>query len=240
MNIQKKHISREIGIPLNCPLKCYQPAPGDIPPNAPEIFVGMDSGIGNTAFASLETVRDSRNAIVDFKFLGAHYFRNELDQFAYKIDRQIYLANQYFDLYSRQNVKSLTYELLPLTSIRDSSTLSNVIDAQATTDIINMVAYQLGHMYNPVPATAIKFCLTGNGRASKFDMCMASFAWTRDEDLLYNDHMTDAFAMCFYAFVQELKKSCMAHQIQIPEKFSYMGWNYGRDFPSNLYRAPNQ
>ena len=84
-----------------------------------------------------------------------------------------------------------------------------------------------------MPAKSIKYCLTGKGDASKYDMCMAAYARTKDEGLLYNDHKADTFAMYLYSFVQELKKSCIYYQIPIPQKFSNMDWNY-KDMQSNL------
>lgn len=220
----KKHIPRDIGIPLEFPLKCYQPADNDIPPYSPEILVGMDSGISNTAFSYIELIRDEiTNAVIDFKYGGTYYFKDELDKFSCKLDKQLYLAEQYYNLFSHQRVSSLTFEVLSLNSVKDEETLKGIIDAQATTTIISTLAYQLGHHFIPVPATAIKFCIAGNGTAVKYDMCMNAYAWTKDEELLYNDHMADAFSCCFYTFVQKLKESCIQHNIPIPKKFSYVG-----------------
>ena len=58
-------------------------------------------------------------------------------------------------------------------------------------------AYILNHPYRPVPATSIKKCLTGNGKAEKEEICNAAFTLTQDGRLLTNDHMADAFADCF-------------------------------------------
>lgn len=221
--IYKKHIPREKGIPDQFPLKCYQPAPDDIPPCSPEILVGMDSGISNTAFSYIELIRDrTTNALIDFKYGGTYYFKKVLDGFSCKLDKQIYLAEQYYNLFSHQRVSSLTFEVLSLNCPKNEETLKGILDAQTTTTIISTVAYQLNHHFNPVPATAIKHCLTGKGNASKYDMCMESYAWTRDEELLYNDHMADAFACCFCTFIKELKESCAFHSIPIPQRFSYL------------------
>lgn len=223
------HIPRETGIPIEFPIKCYKPAPDDIPPY-PEVLAGMDSGVSNTAFACIELIRDEKtNAIIDFRYAGAYYFKERLDKFTCQMDKQIYLAKQYYDLFSHKRVRSLTYEVLPLTSIKDEEILKGVIQAQATTNMINTVAYQLNHPFKPVPVTAIKYCITKNGKASKYDMCMEAYACTKDEELLYNDHMADAFACCFYAFIQELKKSCAYHGIPVPEKFAHMDWNFKKD-----------
>ncbi len=231
----KKHIPREKGIPMEFPLKCYQPAPDDIPPYSPEILIGMDSGISNTAFSYIELVRDEMtNAVIDFKYGNTYYFKKELDDFSYKIDKKIYLANRYYDLFSHRNVANLTFEVLSLTSAKNEDTLKGVIDAQATTDMINTLAYQLNHPFTPVPATAIKYCMVGTGKATKYDMCMNAYAWTGDEELLYNDHMADAFSCCLYTFIQKLKESCIQNNTPIPKKFSYMGWNY-KDMPSYLH-----
>ena len=220
------HIPRETGIPIEFPLKCYKPAPDDIP-QGPEILIGMDSGVSNTAFACIEIIRDEKtNAIIDYQYIGAYYFREELDKFTCQMDKQIYLAKQYFDLFSRKKVRSLTYEVLPLTSTKNDETLKGVIHAQATTNLINIIAYQLKHPFHPIPAPSIKYCITRNGKASKYDMCMEAYACTKDEELLYNDHMADAFACCFYTFIQELKKDCSYHRIPIPEKYARMSWNF--------------
>lgn len=225
--IVKKHITREKGIPKEFPLKCYQPAPDDISPYSPEILIGMDSGITNTAFSYIELIRDiETTSLIDFKYGGTYYFKEELEDFSFKLDKQIYLASKYFDLFSHKKVGSLTYEVLSLNSAKDEVTLKGIMDAQAMTNMINVLSYQLNHHFNPVPATAIKYCMTGNGNASKYDMCMGAFAWTGDEELLHNDHMADAFACCFYTFIKELKESCIIHNSLIPQKFSYIDWNY--------------
>lgn len=220
---------------MEFPLKCYQPAPNDIPPYSPEILIGMDSGISNTAFSYIELIRDkTTNALIDFKYGGTYYFKKELDDFSCKLDKQIYLAEKYYDLFSHQKVSSLTYEVLSLNSAKSEETLKGIIDAQATTTLISTIAYQLNHHFDPVPATAIKHCLTGKGTASKYDMCIEAYAWTKDERLLYNDHMADAFSCCLYAFVQKLKESCIFYDTPIPKKFSYMDWNY-KNMPSYLH-----
>lgn len=229
--IIKKHIPRETGIPMEFPLKCYSPASNDISPYSPEILIGMDSGITNTAFSYIELIRNTEtNALIDFKYGGTYYFKDELDSFSYKIDKQIYLANRYYNLFSHQNVSSLTFEVLSLNSAKNEETLKGILDAQTTTTIISTIAYQLNHHFTPVPATAVKYCITGSGTAMKYDMCINAFAWTKDEELLNNDHMADAFSCCFYTFIQKLKKSCIQHNIPIPKKFSYMDWNY-KDIP---------
>lgn len=233
--IVKKHIPRETGIPMEFPLKCYQPAPDDISPYSPEILVGMDSGISNTAFSYIELIRDkSTNAVVDFKYGNTYYFKKELDGFSYKIDKQIYLAEKYFQLFSHKKVNNLTFEVLSLTSAKNEDTLKGIIDAQATTNMINTLAYQLNHPFTPIPATTIKYSMTGTGKALKYDMCINAYAWTNDEELLYNDHMADAFSCCFYTFIQKLKESCIQHNTPIPRKFSYISWNY-KDIPSYLH-----
>ena len=74
--IAKKHIQRENGLPTEFPLKCYKLAPNDILPYSPEILVGMDSGITNTAFSYIELIRDTEtNAMIDFKYGGTYYFK---------------------------------------------------------------------------------------------------------------------------------------------------------------------
>lgn len=222
--IPKKHIQRKTGIPPEFPLKCYQPADNDIPPYSPEVLVGMDSGISNTAFSYIELIRDeATNALIDFTYGGTYYFKRELDDFSCKLDRQIYLAEKYYNLFSHKNVSNLTFEVLSLNSAKNEETLKGIIDAQRTTTIISTLAYQLNHHFTPVPATAIKYCITGSGTAMKYDMCMNAYAWTKDEDLLYNDHMSDAFSCCFYTFVQKLKESCIQYNMPIPKKFSYVG-----------------
>ena len=105
--IPKKHIQRKTGIPLEFPLKCYQPADNDIPPYSPEVLVGMDSGISNTAFSYIELIRDeATNALIDFTYGGTYYFKRELDDFSCKLDRQIYLAEKYYNLFSQECIQS--------------------------------------------------------------------------------------------------------------------------------------
>ncbi len=223
----KKHLPRQMGIPDEFPLRCYSPTVGDIPYGSPEILVGMDSGVSNTAFCTLEIIRDTcTGAVTDFKFLDAYYFKSELDQYAYQMDKQLYLAEQYFQLFNKKNVRELTFEVLPLPSTKGQETLNGVLDAQMTTDLIKTVAYILKHHFNPVPAPAIKLCLNGSGNSSKNDMCIAGFSWTKDERLLYNDHMADAFACCFYTFMKMMVRDCITYNLPIPEKFSHMTWNF--------------
>lgn len=218
---QNFYIPRETGLPAEFPPKCYRASTDDIPPCSPEIVIGMDSGITNTAFSYIELVRDNvTNALVDFRYGDTYYFKKELDNYPYKLDRQIYLANQYFNLFSHKRVSSLTFEVLPLNAAKNEEILKGIIDAQATTTLISTLAYQLNHHFNPVPATAIKRFMTGRGNAPKYDMCIEAYAWTKDEELLYNDHKADAFACALYSFVQKLKESCISHNVPIPQKFS--------------------
>ena len=209
---------------MEFPLKCYQPAPDDIPPYSPEILIGMDSGITNTAFSYIELIRDAEtNVLTDFKYGNTYYFKKELDDYCCKLDKQIYLAEKYYDLFSHKKVSGLTFEVLSLNSAKNEEILKGILDAQTTTTMISTVAYQLNHRFNPVPATAIKHCLTKKGNATKYDMCIEAYAWTRDEELLYNDHMADAFACCFYTFIQKLKEDCCSYHLPIPSRFSYIG-----------------
>ena len=70
----KHHIKREQGIPAEFPFKARFPAPNDIPEDAPEVFVGMDSGVGNTAFSYIELVKNpDTNAVIDFKVTNPHF-----------------------------------------------------------------------------------------------------------------------------------------------------------------------
>ena len=223
----KKHIYREKGIPDTFPLQCYFPSPDDISDDEPSIIIGMDSGVGNTAFAYIELIRDvNTKAIVDFRFADAYYFKEQLDLLSLQKDKQIFLCEQYFKLFAHKRVENLTFELLPLTSIKDESTLKGVIDAQSTTNMITLIAYQLYHSYKPVPATSIKLCLTGKGTASKDEMCEAAYSWTHDERLLSNNHMADAFGCAFYSFIQMVKEDCVYYNTPIPEKFAHMDWNF--------------
>ena len=225
--IPKKHIPRINGIPAEFPFKCYSPAQTDIPPDKPQIMVGLDSGVGNTAFAYIEIIRDANTkAIIDFTFGDSYYFLEDLDKLAYQKDKQIFLCQQYYELFAHRKVLSMTFERLPLNSIKEADILKNVIDAQETTTLLTTVAYALNHYYNPVPVTSIKYCLTGNGRASKQEMCQSAYALTNDKQLLDNDHLADAFACCFYSFIQELKKDCSYNKIPIPQKFTHMDWNF--------------
>lgn len=222
----KKKIERESGLPSIFPFKCYYPAKA-IPADEPDILVGMDSGVSNTAFAYVELIRDTETgAVIDFKFGDAYYFLDELNTFVFQMDKQLYLAEQYFNLFGQKRVLSLTYELLSLHSTKDATTLKCLIDTQGTTDIIRTLAYILNHYYIPVPAKSIKYCFTGNGEADKTAMSQTAYKMTGDERLLVNNHMADAFAMCFYAFIQKVKEDCTYRSTPIPEKYAYMDWNF--------------
>ena len=223
----KKHIHREQGIPKEFPFKARFPAPNDIPKDAPEVFVGMDSGIGNTAFSYIELIKDTKTkAVVDFQYTKSYYYAPELAMLLYQIDKQFFLMEQYYNLFAHKCVTSFTYELLPITNIKDYETLKGVIDAQSTTNLLNALAYSLNHAYKPTPVTSIKFCLTGNGRATKEEMCNAAYAITGDQELLKNNHMADAFAACFYSFIKRLKEDCAYYSTPIPTKWEKFDWNF--------------
>lgn len=224
----KHHIKREQGIPDEFPFKVRFPAPDDIPEDAPEVYVGMDSGVGNTAFSYIELIKNpDTNAVIDFNYTKSYYYAPELAMLIFQIDKQFFLMEQYYDLFAHKRVASLTYELLPLTNIKDYETLKGVIDAQSTTNMLNALAYSLNHPYKPTPATSIKYCLTGNGKATKEEMCQAAYAITDDEELLKNNHMADAFADCFYAFIQRLKEDCAYYSSPVPEKWATkFDWNF--------------
>lgn len=223
----KKHIPRQQGIPETFPIMGYYPSIGDIPEDAPEILIGMDSGVSNTAFCYIELIKDPQTkAVIDFKYGNSYYFSKEMEHLAYQIDKQFYLMEQYYNLFAHKFVTSLTFELLPLTSIKNSETLKGVIDAQNTTALISFLAYSLNHPYRPISATSIKKCLTGNGKAEKETMCNVAFALTQDERLLANDHMADAFAACFYTFIQRIKSDSVYYHTPIPQKWAGMDWNF--------------
>lgn len=120
----------------------------------------------------------------------------------------------------------MTFERLSLNTIRDTDTLKGVIDAQETTTLLTTTAYALNHFYKPIPATSIKYCLTGNGKADKQEMCQAAYNLTGDIQLLNNSHRADAFACCFYSFIQGMKESCVYYEIPIPSKYAHMEWNF--------------
>ena len=47
----------------------------------------MDSGISNTAFSYIELIRDEiTNAVIDFKYGGTYYFKDELDVFFTRLE----------------------------------------------------------------------------------------------------------------------------------------------------------
>lgn len=218
---QKKNIERIQAIPYTFPLVCYLPYASA---NEPSLMIGMDSGVTNNAFTALELIQ-LNGVTIDFKYSNAYYFENDLALLCNQMDKQIFLTQQYFNLFSHKKVKCLTFEVLPVTSTK-VQTLQGVLAAQATTNMITLMAYQLQHPYKPVPPRAIKYCLTGNGSANKDDICEAAFSWTHDERLLYNNHMADAFACAFYSFFQKMKKDCPAHNIPIPDKYARMDWNF--------------
>lgn len=224
----RKHLERTKGLPPEFPMKCYRPTYKDYESTTP-IVVGMDSGIGNTAFSYLELIQGTDTnpkPVTDFKYGDSYYFLPELEKLSYQLDKQLYLCEKYYDLFAKKPVHSLTYELLPLNEIQDMGILAGVISAQATTNLINATAYMLNHHFEPVPATAIKYCLTGNMLASKEEMCKAAFQLTDDLRLLENNHMADAFAMAFYGFIKILKEDCVFYNVPVPQKFAHMEWNF--------------
>ena len=232
--ITRKHIPREKGLPDKCPFKCYSPTMDDIKHGLPQIMIGVDSGVSNTAFAYLNIIRASNKAIVDFEFGDSYYFLDELNMLALQKDKQIFLCQRYYELFSRRDVLSMTFEVLPLNSIQDADTLKNVIDAQETTTLLTTTAYALKHYYKPIPATSIKYCLTGNGRADKQEICQSAYALTQDRKLLDNSHRADAFACAFYSFIQALKEDSVYYGIPIPPKYAHMDWNF-KTMPKALW-----
>jgi hypothetical protein len=157
-------------IPDTFPLVCYLPYASA---NEPSLMLGMDSGVTNNAFAALELIQ-LNGVTIDFKYSNAYYFENDLALLCNQMDKQIFLTQQYFNLFSHKKVKCLTFEVLPVTSTK-GQTLQGVLAAQTTTNMITLMAYQLQHPYKPVPPRAIKYCLTGNGSANKDDICEAAF-----------------------------------------------------------------
>lgn len=204
--VTRKHIPREKGLPDRCPFKCYSPAMDDIDHDLPQILIGVDSGVSNTAFAYLNIIRAPNKAIVDFELGDSYYFLDELNMLALQKDKQIFLCRKYYELFAHRDVLSMTFERLPLNSIQDADTLKGVIDAQETTTLLTTTAYALKHFYRPISATSIKYCLTGSGRADKQEMCQAAYALTQDRQLLDNSHRADAFACAFYSFIQAVKE----------------------------------
>ena len=57
-------------------------------------------------------------------------------------------------------------------------------------------------------------------------MCQAAYSITGDKELLANDHMADAFADCFYSFIQRLKEDCVYYNTSVPEKWKKFDWNF--------------
>ena len=49
--LYKKHVPREKGIPDQFPFKCYFPTMDSVSLDLPQIMVGIDYGVSNTAFA---------------------------------------------------------------------------------------------------------------------------------------------------------------------------------------------
>lgn len=224
--LYKKHVPREKGIPDQFPFKCYFPTMYSVSLDLPQIMVGIDSGVSNTAFAYINIIRDAHKAITDFEFGDSYYFLDDLDMLALQKDKQIFLCQKYYELFAHRQVLSMTFERLSLNTIRDTDTLKGVIDAQETTTLLTTTAYALNHFYKPIPATSIKYCLTGNGKADKQEMCQAAYNLTGDIQLLNNSHRADAFACCFYSFIQGMKESCVYYEIPIPSKYAHMEWNF--------------
>lgn len=220
-----KETPRKKGIPEEFPLKLYYPQL-EIR-TKPEIVVGIDTGVNNTCFCSLEIERDE-HFNMDYKYKGGiYYFKDELKKYKYQIDRQYQLLKNYYDLFSDKNVKRVVYELMPIDKIKDENTLSGIIQTQATTNYINMLCFSLAHYTTPIPAPSVKHCLTGRGNASKGQMCQAAYQLTKDAFVLDNDHMADAFGMAFYGFISMLKEECKYHNKPIPDKFKQLcPWNF--------------
>jgi len=225
---KKKHIARTQGLPEKCLFRCFSPKIEEIAADEPLIIVGMDSGVSNNAFCSIRLVQDPvTKAIIDFEYEDCYYFAEQMEYLKFQIDKQFFLVEQYFNLFSRRLVHSLVYEVLPITNIKDNTVLKGVLDAQATTTLISAQAYSLGHHYTPAPATSIKKCLTDNGSATKEDMCKAAYALTGDERMLVNDHLADAFGDCFFGFIEALKADCVYYSVPVPEKYlSLCSWNF--------------
>lgn len=222
-------IKRTPGIPTEFPFKCYFATPDDIPEAAPDIIVGMDSGISNLAFSEIEIIRDPiTKSVVDFKYVGSYYFLGELSKYKSKIQKQLHIMELYYELFSHKRVIAVGYELLPFTIIKDEKIRAGVLDAQVTTDYIKLVAYQLNHHMEAIGATKNKFVLTGNGQADKEEMCKNAFALTQDEMLLDIDHCADAFALAFCLFMDMLKQDSVDHGTPIPSKFAHMTWNFDK------------
>ena len=128
----------------------------------------------------------------------------------------------------------MVYELMPLNNVKDEKVLSGLIQTQATTDYLNLICYSLAHYFTPVPATAVKLCLTGCGNASKEQMCQAAYNITKDPFFLDNDHAADSFGMAFYGFIQMMKENYEYKTQPIPEKFmQFCPWNF-----KNSAKAP--
>lgn len=224
--VKIKKPTRIKGIPDTPLLRCYT-----LPPSQMEddklLCVGFDSGITNAAYSYLSLIKDENTkAIVDFNYEDSYYFKDELEDLGYKINKQFYIVNKYQELFSKRLVQSVTFELLALKDIPDEVTFKGVLDAQNTTALLMGTAYSLHHTYQPVPPTALKYCLTGNGKASKEEMKVAAYNLTGDERLLENDHMADAFADAFYGFIKLMKEDCVYYNVPIPDKFKHMTWNF--------------
>lgn len=197
----------------------------------PYMLVGMDSGIGNAAFSCI-TISDDKfvNKIpVDFEYVDSFYFAEELAKYPTTLDRQFFIINKYWELFSQENVESLTYELLPITNISDPGTFKGVLHAQNTTALINMVCRMIGHQFYPTSPTEIKFCLTGNGSATKEEMCQKAYELTGDERLLTNNHMADALGDAFCGYIRKLKQHIADRdgKGEIPQKWlEFCPWNF--------------
>lgn len=85
----------------------------DIKHGSPQIMIGVDSGVSNTAFAYLNIIRASNKAIIDFEFGDSYYFLDELNMLALQKDKQIFLCQRYYELFSHRDVLSMTFEVLP-------------------------------------------------------------------------------------------------------------------------------
>lgn len=215
---------KETNIPENFPLKQYL-LHMDYQKEYDKTIIGIDSGVSHCAFCECNLIK-ADGCIKDLEIRNLYSFEDEISKIKCHDDRFYFLAQKYWELFYNKVVWNVTFEVLPLTSIKKNPTLQGVIQAQKTTDIISLVCHCLGHPYTPIPPTSIKYTLTGKGNASKQEMQQAAYKLTGEKYpvFLENDHLADAFGDCFNFFVRKANEYVKMYHASPPEKYAHMDW----------------
>lgn len=210
-------------IPDKFPLGHYK-LPFD--PNKPQILIGMDSGVSHLAFSETSIIKENGH-IRDIKIENLYYFENEIRSIPTQDDRYFYIAEQYYNLFSKKQVKRLGCEIIALNDSPNTN-LQSLLRAQKVTDILTFLCRCLSHPYSAIPPKVIKYCIKKNGNASKGEMQEAIYKITGEQYPIFleNDHLTDAYAIALYLAIDLIKTDCTNFNLPIPEKYAFMDWNF--------------